>query len=58
MVFEQWTWRQQKKKTEVCVFHQNNSRACQVVLGSEKVSVLKKMKILGLIQNLIGTIKL
>ncbi len=38
-----------KKKTEVCVFHQNNSRALEVVLGSEQVSVPKKMKILGLI---------
>ncbi len=38
-----------KKKTEVCVFHQNNSRSNEVVLGSEKVSVLKNMKILGLI---------
>jgi hypothetical protein len=38
-----------KKKTEVCVFHRNNSRACKIFLGSEKVSVLKNMKILGLI---------
>ncbi len=38
-----------KKKTEVCVFHQNNFRACEVVLGSEKVSVLNNMKIIGLI---------
>ena len=47
-----------KKKT--CVFHRNDSRAHEVVLGSEEVSVLKNMKILGLIfsQNLIGIIKL
>jgi hypothetical protein len=38
-----------KNKTEVCVFFRNNSRAHEVVLGSEKVSVLKNMKILGLI---------
>ncbi len=38
-----------KKKTQVCVFHRKDSRAHEVVLGSEKVSVLKNMKILGLI---------
>jgi len=38
-----------KMKTEVCVFNQNDSRAHELVLGSEKVSVLKNMKISGLI---------
>jgi hypothetical protein len=38
-----------QKKTEVSVFYQNDSRACKAVFGSEKVNVLKNMKILGLI---------
>jgi hypothetical protein len=38
-----------KKKPKVCVFHRNDSRANEVVLGNEKVCVLKQMKILGLI---------
>jgi hypothetical protein len=38
-----------KKKTEACVFHQNDSKENEVVLGNEKVCVLKQMKILGLI---------
>ena len=38
-----------KKKTEVCVFNRNDSRIKDVVLGNEKVSVLKSIKLLGLI---------
>jgi len=38
-----------QKKTEVSVFYPKDSRACEAVFGSEKVSVFKNMKILGLI---------
>jgi hypothetical protein len=38
-----------KKKTEACVFHQNDSKENEVVLGNEKVCVLKNMRILALI---------
>ena len=38
-----------KMKTKVCVFHRNDSRANEVVLGNEKVCVLKQMKIFFLI---------
>ena len=38
-----------KKKTEVCVFHRNDSRIKDVNLGNEKVGVMKSIKILGLI---------
>jgi hypothetical protein len=38
-----------KKKNEVCVFYRKDSRACEVVLGSKKVCILKIMRILGLI---------
>jgi hypothetical protein len=37
------------QQKEVCVFHQNDFRAHEVVLGNEKVCVPKQMKILGLI---------
>ena len=38
-----------KKKTEVCVFHQHDSRIKDVNLGNEKVGVMKRIKIVGLI---------
>jgi hypothetical protein len=38
-----------KKKTEVCVLQQKNSRANKVVLGNDEICVLKHIKILGLI---------
>ena len=38
-----------KKKTEVCIFHQNDSKLTEVVLNNEKICVLKNITILGII---------
>jgi hypothetical protein len=48
MVLRQWPLCQKKEDGSLC-FSPNDSRANEVVLGNEKVCLLKQMKILGLI---------
>ena len=48
-----------KKKTEICLSHWNSTETKEILLGREKLPVLKEIKILGLIliQSLIGMSK-
>ena len=38
-----------KKKTELCLFYKNDTRTTESLLGGEKATVLKDIKILGLV---------
>jgi hypothetical protein len=38
-----------KKKTEFCVFNKSDTKRKELILGGEKVQVLKEIKVLGLV---------